>query len=285
MRELERYLRIEKFPHIWCPGCGNGIVLGSMLRAVKRLDLDQDQTVIVGGIGCSSRAVGYLDFNTLHTTHGRAIAFATGIKMARPDLKVIVITGDGDATAIGGNHFIHAARRNIDITLLLFNNSIYGMTGGQYSPLTPVNKKATTAPYGVIEPSFDIAELARVAGASYVGRSTTYHSSLLTGLIMEGIENKGFSLVEAVTACPTAYGRRNSMKDGLEMLLWQKENAVQIQQAKKMNPEELAGKIIIGRLHSQAAPEYTDMYEQLINRSGFQTGGTMVTPLKGTQRG
>ncbi|AGL02420.1 thiamine pyrophosphate-dependent enzyme [Desulfoscipio gibsoniae] len=282
MRGLERYLRMEKFPHIWCPGCGNGIVLGSLLRAIKKLDLNQDRAVIVGGIGCSSRAVGYLDFNTLHTTHGRALAYATGIKMARPELNVIVITGDGDATAIGGNHFIHAARRNIDLTVLLFNNNIYGMTGGQFSPMTPVHKKATTAPYGVIEPNFDIAELARVAGASYVGRSTTYHSGLLSELIVEGIKNRGFSLIEAITACPTAYGRRNSMKGGLEMLLWQKENAVLVQKAEKMDSNELAGKIIIGRLHSQASPEYTAVYQQLVDGISQKTGGGMIAPLKGT---
>jgi len=280
-RELESYLRVDKFPHMWCPGCGNGIVLGSLLRAINELELDQDKTVIVGGIGCSSRAVGYLDFNTLHTTHGRALAYATGIKLARPELNVIVITGDGDATAIGGNHFIHAARRNIDLTVLLFNNSIYGMTGGQYSPLTPANSKATTAPYGTIEPSFDISELARSAGASYVGRGTTYHTGLLKGLIKSGIENKGFSLVEAVAACPTAFGRRNKMKGGADMILWQKENAVNIKKAAQMSPEELEGKIVVGELHKQEAPEYTAMYDNLIARVMQQAGGGSVTPLKG----
>ncbi|SFR05711.1 2-oxoacid:ferredoxin oxidoreductase subunit beta [Desulfoscipio geothermicus] len=281
MQELQGYLRLDRFPHMWCPGCGNGIVLGCLLRAIKKLELDQDRTVIVGGIGCSSRAVGYLDFNTLHTTHGRALAFATGIKLARPELHVIVITGDGDATAIGGNHFIHAARRNIDLTVVLFNNNIYGMTGGQYSPLTPGGKKATTAPYGTIEHNFDVAELARSAGATYVGRSTTYHSNLLANLIAAGIENKGFSLVEAITACPTAYGRRNKMRSGAEMLLWQKENAVHVKKTERMAPAELAGKIVIGELHKREAPEYTAMYEQLIAEAGRETGGGSVTPLKG----
>jgi 2-oxoglutarate ferredoxin oxidoreductase subunit beta len=280
-RELESYLRVDRFPHMWCPGCGNGIVLGCLLRAVNELQLDQDKTVVVGGIGCSSRAVGYLDFNTLHTTHGRALAFATGIKLARPELNVIVITGDGDATAIGGNHFIHAARRNIDLTVLLFNNNIYGMTGGQYSPLTPIKRKATTAPYGTIEPNFDVSDLARSAGASYIGRGTTYHTSLLKGLIKDGIENKGFSLIEAVTACPTAYGRRNKMKDGAEMILWQKENAVNIKKAANMAPEELEGKIIIGELHRREAPEYTALYDDLIAELGQEGGGGSVTPLKG----
>ena len=271
MEELERYLRLDKFPHMWCPGCGNGIVLGCMLRAVGKLDLDHHRTIIVGGIGCSSRAVGYLNFNTLHTTHGRALAFATGIKLARPELHVIVVSGDGDATAIGGNHFIHAARRNIDLTLVLFNNSIYGMTGGQYSPLTPAGKKATTAPYGTIEPGFDAAELARSAGATFVGRGTTYHTEVLSNLIAAGVENKGFSLIEAIAACPTAFGRRNKMKGGAEMLIWQKENAVHVNRAKKMSPEERQGKIIIGELHRHEAPEYTGMYEQLIKEAQQET--------------
>lgn len=279
MEELKRYLRMDRFPHMWCPGCGNGIVLGCLLRAVKKLDLDQDRTVIVGGIGCSSRAVGYLDFNTLHTTHGRALAFATGIKLARPELNVIVVSGDGDATAIGGNHFIHAARRNIDLTLVLFNNSIYGMTGGQYSPLTPVGKKATTAPYGTIEPGFDASELARAAGATFVGRGTTYHTELLTGLIAEGIQNKGFSMVEAIAACPTAYGRRNKMKGGAEMLLWQKENAVHINRAKRMSPEELGGKLVIGELYRYKAPEYTELYDQMVSKIKQDTEGASIKPL------
>jgi len=281
MEEPERYLRMDRFPHIWCPGCGNGIVMGCMLRAIKKLELDQDRTVIVGGIGCSSRAVGYLDFNTLHTTHGRALALATGIKLARPELNVIVVSGDGDATAIGGNHFIHAARRNIDLTLVLFNNSIYGMTGGQYSPLTPVGKKATTAPYGTIEPGVDPAELARAAGATYVGRGTTYHTELLVNLIVEGIKNKGFSLIEAIAACPTAFGRRNKMKSGAEMLLWQKENSVHINRAKNMSPEELKGKIIIGELHRQKAPEYTMLYENIIKEAQGGAIDASIKPLNG----
>ncbi|KJS75261.1 MAG: 2-oxoglutarate ferredoxin oxidoreductase subunit beta [Desulfotomaculum sp. BICA1-6] len=280
MEELERYLRMDRFPHMWCPGCGNGIVLGCMLRAIKKLDLDQDRTVIVGGIGCSSRAVGYLDFNTLHTTHGRALAYATGIKLARPELNVIVVSGDGDSTAIGGNHFIHAARRNIDLTLVLFNNSIYGMTGGQYSPLTPVGKKATTAPYGTIEPGFDASELARAAGATFVGRGTTYHTELLANLIVEGIQNKGFSLVEAITACPTAFGRRNKMKGGTEMLLWQKENAVHINRAGRLSPEELNGKIVIGELHRREAPEYTELYDKLILNVQQETQSASIKTMK-----
>jgi len=261
---LKKYLRLERFPHIWCPGCGNGIVLGALVRAFEELGCDQDQTVIVSGIGCSSRAAGYLDFNTLHTTHGRALAFATGIKLAKPSLSVFVLMGDGDATAIGGNHFIHAARRNIDLTAIIFNNSIYGMTGGQYSPLTPINARTTTAPFGNIERTFDVAELARAAGATYIARATTYHTSMLTRLIAEAARHKGFSVVEAVTACPVSFGRRNKMPTGYEMLMWQKEHAVPVERAKKMSPEELKDKFLIGELHRSEAPEYTELYERLV---------------------
>lgn len=280
MRELLKYLRQDTFPHMWCPGCGNGIVLGCLLRAIKQLGLDQDKTVVVGGIGCSSRAVGYLDFNTLHTTHGRALAFATGIKLARPELHVIVVTGDGDATAIGGNHFIHAARRNIDLTMILFNNNNYGMTGGQFSPLTPVHNKATTAPRGNIEPVFDVGELARAAGATYVGRSTSYHTNLLGSLIAGAIAHKGFSLVEAITACPTNFGRRNNMKSGTEMLLRQRDNAIPVQKAARMSPGELEGKIVIGLLHQQEAPEYTSGYDQIIALAGEEKAPGAAIPSK-----
>jgi 2-oxoglutarate ferredoxin oxidoreductase subunit beta len=263
----EKYLRTEKLPHIWCPGCGNGIVLGAMVRAFEKLGCDQDNTVIVSGIGCSSRAAGYMDFNTLHTTHGRALAFATGIKLARPEITVFVIMGDGDSSSIGGNHLIHAARRNIDLTAVIFNNSIYGMTGGQYSPLTPTGSRATTAPYSTIERPFDLPDLARAAGATYVARSTSYHAAMLTKLITAGATHKGFSLIEAITACPVSFGRRNKMGDGYDMLMWQKEHAVSVEKAKDKTPEEMRGKFLIGELYKTEAPEYTDLYNQLIRKS------------------
>ena len=208
MSATEKYLRYSALPHIWCPGCGNGIILAAIVRAIDRLGLDHKKTVMVSGIGCSSRASGYMNFDTVHTAHGRALTFATGIKLAKPELNVMVITGDGDATAIGGNHFIHAARRNVDITTIIFNNSIYGMTGGQYSPLTPAGSKATTAPYGHIERPFDIAALAAAAGAVYVARSTAYHATLTTDLVVKGIESKGFAVIDAITQCPISYGTK-----------------------------------------------------------------------------
>jgi 2-oxoglutarate ferredoxin oxidoreductase subunit beta len=238
-----------------------------MVRAFEKLGCDQDNTVIVSGIGCSSRAAGYMDFNTLHTTHGRALAFATGIKLARPEITVFVIMGDGDSSSIGGNHLIHAARRNIDLTAVIFNNSIYGMTGGQYSPLTPTGSRATTAPYSTIERPFDLPDLARAAGATYVARSTSYHAAMLTKLITAGATHKGFSLIEAITACPVSFGRRNKMGDGYDMLMWQKEHAVPVEKAKDKTPEEMRGKFLIGELYKTEAPEYTDLYNQLIRKS------------------
>ena len=182
-------------------------------RTLAKLGIDKNNVVVVSGIGCSSRASGYLDFDTLHTAHGRAIAFATGIKLSRPDLKVIVMTGDGDCTAIGGNHFIHAARRNVDITTIVMNNNNYGMTSGQYSPMTPTGMLGTTAPYGNVERPFDLANLAIASGATFVARGTSYHVQLLGEMIEKALLNPGFSVVEAVVGCPTYYGRKNKLRN------------------------------------------------------------------------
>lgn len=259
-----KYLRMDKFPHIWCPGCGDGIALKAILKAVDNIGWEKDQIAMVSGIGCSSRTPGYVDFNTLHTTHGRAIAFATGLKMARPELNVIVITGDGDATAIGGNHLIHAARRNIDLTVLVYNNQIYGMTGGQVSPETPIGDFATTAPYGALENNFKIAELVVAAGASFVARSTVYHATFLNRTIEKAMRKKGFSLVEIMSPCPTAYGKINKKGVGDEMIIRQKEQAVRIEKVADMKPEELENKIVIGTLIDRELPEYVNNYEKII---------------------
>jgi len=258
------YFRQNKLPHIWCPGCGHGTVTNALVRAVAKLGLDKNNTVIVSGIGCSSRAPGYLDFDTLHTAHGRALAFATGVKFAKPHLKVIVMTGDGDCTAIGGNHFIHAARRNIDITTIVMNNNIYGMTSGQYSPMTPKGMLGTTAPYGNVERPFDLAKLSVAAGATYVGRSTAYHVQLLNELIEKALLHKGFSVIEAVTPCPTYFGRKNKVGASVDMLNWFKEKAVNIKAAAAMSPEKLEGKFLIGELYKEDAPEFTAEYEELV---------------------
>lgn len=262
------YLRhTKKFPNVWCSGCGIGIVMGALIRAVDRLALDKDEIALVSGIGCTGRMPVYLDFNTMHTTHGRALAFATGLKLARPEMKVIVIMGDGDALAIGGNHFIHSARRNIDLTAIVVNNSIYGMTGGQYSPTTPLDSRATTAPYGNIEQPLPVCDLAAAAGASYVARSTVYHAVELDRYIEQAILKKGFSLVEAVSYCHTTFGRINKLGSAVDMMRRLKENSVSLTAAEKLLPEEREQHIVRGVLRDVEKPEYTALYDQVIERA------------------
>lgn len=263
---IEKYFRDDKLPHIWCPGCGHGIIMKSITDAIDELGYNKDDVCIVSGIGCSSRAPGYMDFNTLHTTHGRALAFATGVKMANPNLKVIVISGDGDCAAIGGNHLIHAARRNIDITTVVFNNNIYGMTGGQYSPTTPTGDRGTTAPYGNIDRNFDLCNLAKAAGSTYVARSTAYHANMIKKQVKAGIENKGFSFVEAVSVCPTYYGRKNKKGNAVEMMKYLKEGTVNVKAAEKLPKEKVEGKMLIGEFYKNPEPEYTEEYQKIIDR-------------------
>jgi len=263
--ETHSYLRAKKkFPNVWCAGCGIGIALGAIIRAIDNLKLDRNDVAMISGIGCSSRMPVYVDFNTLHTTHGRALAFATGVKLANPKLKVIVITGDGDGLAIGGNHFIHTCRRNIDITTILINNSIYGMTGGQYSPTTPFMKVGTTAPYGNRERDFDICSLAKSAGATFVARGTVYHVTLLEKLVQQAILKKGFSLVEVISHCHTFYGRLNKEGTAVKMMEWQKEHAIPIQAAAKLPPEKLKDKFLIGTMWDVDFPEYCEEYDKVI---------------------
>ncbi|HDL00796.1 MAG TPA: 2-oxoacid:ferredoxin oxidoreductase subunit beta [candidate division Zixibacteria bacterium] len=261
------YLRPQKkFPSVWCPGCGNGIVMGAFLRAVDKLSYKKDDIAMVSGIGCTSRMPVYLDFNSLHTAHGRALAFATGVKFSQPRMKVVVITGDGDALAIGGNHFIHACRRNIDITCILINNHNYGMTGGQGSPTTPSGAISTTTPYGNVEKHFDPCELAKSAGASYVARGTVYHYPKLEKIIMAAMEHEGFSLVEVISNCHTYYGRLNRKGDAPAMLEQFKDNSVTTGKAKKMEPEELEGKFVIGKLHEDnTITEFCNEYQKIVD--------------------
>ncbi len=265
---LQKLRRNKKFPTIWCSGCGIGIVMGALIRAIDHLGLKNDDVALVAGIGCTARMPIYMDFNTLHTTHGRALAFATGLKIARPDMKVIAIMGDGDALAIGGNHFIHAARRNIGITAIVVNNAIYGMTGGQYSPTTPLHGRATTAPYGNIEPPFPICDLAVAAGATYVARSTVYHALELDKFISEAIAKDGFSLVEAVSYCHTTYGRLNKLGSAADMLRALKDNSLSQSAYGRLSPEEQAynTKIVRGNFINISRPQYTATYSDLITR-------------------
>ncbi|MCB2181151.1 MAG: 2-oxoacid:ferredoxin oxidoreductase subunit beta [Desulfobulbaceae bacterium] len=263
------YLRHDKkFPHVWCPGCGNGIVLGALIRAIDRLELEKDELVLASGIGCAGRMPVYVDFNTLHTTHGRALTFATGIKLAKPELNVITVMGDGDATAIGGNHFIHAARRNLDLTAIIINNQIYGMTGGQYSPTTPYGAIASTAMHGHIEHAFSIAELAITAGASFVARGTVYHAAMLDTLLAKGIAKTGFSVIEVMSNCHTQYGRKNQMGDPVTMMKWFKENGVSKEKAARLSEEEMAGKFTIGVLADVDKPNYIEEYEKIREKAG-----------------
>jgi 2-oxoglutarate ferredoxin oxidoreductase subunit beta len=264
---IDDYIREEMFPHIWCPGCGNGIVLGAIIRAIDDLKWDRDKIVMISGIGCSSRITGYVDFCTMNTTHGRALPFATGIKMANPDLKVVVVMGDGDCSAIGGNHFIHAARRNIDLTAIIINNMIYGMTGGQYSPLTPTGRFGTTAPYGNIDQSFDLTSLAMAAGASYVARGTVYHVRQSISLMKKALDKKGFSVVEIISDCPISYGKMNKMRTAVEMLKWIKDIAVSKKAWESLSAEERKEKFVIGEFLDIDRPDYNERYNEIIKKA------------------
>jgi len=270
---VHEYLRPKKkFPNVWCAGCGIGIVMGAIIRAVDGLGYSKDDVAMISGIGCSGRMPVYLDFNTMHTTHGRALPFATGLKLVRPDMKVLVVMGDGDALAIGGNHFIHAARRNIDLTAVVINNAVYGMTGGQYSPTTPTGALATTAPYGNVEQPFPMCELAQAAGAAYVARTTVYHSSEMEQYIAQGLEKKGFALIEAVSYCHTTYGRLNKLGTAVDMMRALKENSVPLAAAQKLGDQERAGRIVRGVFTNRDIPEYTELYQKVIERAQAGAG-------------
>jgi len=258
------YIRERFFPHIWCQGCGHGIVLNSLLRAIEKLGLSKNEIVMTSGIGCSSRISGYVDFHTLHTIHGRALAFATGVKMSRPELNLIVPMGDGDALAIGGNHFIHAARRNIDITAIIMNNRIYGMTGGQFSPLSGFGTIATTAPYTNIDHDFDIVDLSMASGASFVARTSTYHAQQMADIFRQAILHEGFSVVEVMSQCPTYFGRKNKLGGAVDMMEYFRDTTTPIgSKAKKENPDLIERGIFI----QEDRPEYCSEYDQIIERA------------------
>jgi len=265
---IEGFLHTERLPHIWCAGCGIGIVTGAFLRVLVELGLKREETVVVGGVGCSSRAAGYVDVGTMHTIHGRALAFATGIKLARPEFTVLVITGDGDGAAIGGNHLIHACRRNIDLTCILMNNQVYGMTGGQVSPTMELGDRATTAPYGQIEPAFDLCKLVEAAGATFVARGTVAEVRTLQGLIKEGVQHPGFAFIEAVLPCPMEYGKRNAPAGVCGMLDEELARSLPVAEAARLAPEELEGKIVTGVLRRETGrPEFLRSYAAIVDRA------------------
>lgn len=261
-RFLDYFRLDERFPHILCPGCGIGTTMATMVRAFLDLGINQNELCVVSGIGCSSRVPGYLDCDTFHTLHGRALPAATGVKLAKPELKLVVIGGDGDIMAIGGNHFIHAARRNLDLTVIVINNFTYAMTGGQYSPTTPTHEKAATAPFGNVERSFDVCFLAKAAGAMFVARSTTFHVVHLKKMLELALKKTGFSVVEVISQCPTFYGRHQGIGDPVQMLEWFRSRSVDV--SKVSDPWHLKDKFVIGVLHDQEEIEpYTQLYEQI----------------------
>jgi len=260
-----KYLRQEVLPTTMCLGCGGGTVLNIFANAVDELGIDPKDLVMVSGIGCSAWIPSpYFKADTLHTTHGRPIAFATGIKVGLPDKYVVVISGDGDLAGIGGNHLLHAARRNIDIAVILVNNFIHGMTGGQVAPTTPFGAKTTTTPYGNIEHPLNISETVAAAGASYVARWTTAHPFMLLKSIKKALTKKGFALVEVISQCPVQFGQRNKLRSAPDMLRWFLKNSVPLKKAMKMSPEELEGKIVIGEFIDRERVEFVEELNKII---------------------
>ncbi len=264
----EKYLEMNMYPSIFCTGCGIGNVLNYSLRALDAEKVDLDRTVFVSGIGCSSRLPGYIDADGLHTTHGRALAFATGVKTADPDLTVVIFTGDGDAAGIGGNHLIHAARRNVDLTVICVNNFNYGMTGGQVSPTSPVTAKTTTTPYGNVELPFDLCDLVMGAGATYVARWTLGYPYETVKAVRRALQNKGFSFVEMLVPCPTGYQKRQKIPDGRETWDWYKEMTITRREYLRLSKEDRRAetRIVIGTLRDRERPEFTATYAELVER-------------------
>jgi len=269
----KKYLVEGMMPTIFCNGCGHGNAIDYVFWAVEELGLDLDKVAFTSGIGCSSRIPGYINADGLHTTHGRALAFSTGLKAANPDMDVIVFTGDGDCTGIGGNHFIHAARRNINMTVILLNNFIYGMTGGQQAPTAPIGSIATTSPYGNIEQAFNICELAKALGAAYVARWPVYHPYQPIKSIKEGIQKEGFALIELMSPCPTAYGRRNKLGNIEKLWQWYEDNTILIEDYEKImdygtdeEKKAVKSKIQIGVFQDEVKPGFFEAYDALVER-------------------
>ncbi len=255
---LLKYLRREIMPTTFCVGCGGGTVLNSFTHCIDEMGIDPKEIVCVTGIGCSSWIPSpYFHCDTLHTTHGRAIAFATGVKVVKPGMKVIIIAGDGDLAGIGGNHLIHAARRNIDLSVFLVNNFIYGMTGGQVSPTTPFGIKTTTTPYHNVEHPFKIADVVAAAGGTYVARWTTYHPFQLMESMQNAINTRGFSFIEIMSQCPVSYGKTSGLPDAVAALNFFKEVSIHVDDTHGMSESELDEKIVVGRLVSRQRSEFT----------------------------
>lgn len=270
MATYKDYMLFEKLPHTWCAGCGDGIVLQSIAAVFAEMELDRHDIALVSGIGCFGRVDDYLDINCMHVTHGRALPAATGIALANPNLNVIVTMGDGDGTTIGGNHLIHCARRNINLTAIIANNYNYGQTGGQYSATTPAGSITSTSPYGHVEQNLDICRLVEAAGGSYVARTTAYNPVQMRKLIRAGIENKGFSLIEVMVACPTHYGRYNKQGEAPRMMQLMNERSVSVEQAASLPPEKLEGRILTGCLINKPREDYYTKYRRIIDEQRIE---------------
>ena len=259
----DRYLKPGRIPHIWCPGCGLGIALAAFIKSMDHMEIPIDRCAVVSGIGCTGRVAGYLNMDTYHTTHGRAVPFATGLKLARPDMEVVVFSGDGDLFAIGGNHIIHAARRNIDLTVICVNNFNYGMTGGQAGPTTHMTAKTSTTPYGNCEYPFDLTHLAYASGAVYVARWTTFHARYLIESIKRCFDKKGFKFVEVIAPCPTGYGRPNKLGPGLEQMKYYRDNSViRNHVPPSEDVPELKGTIVVGEFVDKEKKTFLEKYEE-----------------------
>jgi 2-oxoglutarate/2-oxoacid ferredoxin oxidoreductase subunit beta len=257
---VEPFLRMDRMPHIWCPGCGIGTTVNCFARALVESKADLDRVAVVSGIGCTGRVAGYVKLDSFHTTHGRAIPFATGLKLANPSLQVVVYSGDGDLFAIGGNHLIHAARRNLDIKVICVNNLIYAMTGGQTAPTTPGTAITATAPFGTYEPNFNLVQLVESAGAAYVARWTTYHVRQLTRSMTEVLNRKGFCFIEVLSPCPTLYQRRNKMGDGLDTMKFYKEHSKTVKGASTGDAAlTRQGDILVGKFVDRDRPDYLEL--------------------------
>ncbi len=256
---MDAVLRQDRLPHIWCPGCGLGTALTCFVSALVKSGLDLDKVVVVSGIGCTGRVAGYVRLDSFHTTHGRAIPFATGLKLGNPELKVVVFSGDGDLAGIGGNHLIHAARRNVDMTVICVNNFNYGMTGGQLAPTTPLHARTSTSPRGNQEHPFNLPYLAAGSGAVYVARWTVLHVRRLEKAIGEALKKRGFSFVEVISPCPTLYGRMNKLREGLEHLRYYRERSRIVHGADPRDVDiELGGDIIVGKFVDIEKPVWGD---------------------------
>jgi len=268
---LEEYFRKERLPHIWCSGCGLGIAMTSFLYAIKELEIPKEKVAVISGIGCSGRVAGYVKMDSYHTTHGRPIPFATGLKLAKPDLYVVVFSGDGDIAAIGGNHLIHAARRNMDMVVICVNNFNYGMTGGQFGPTTPLEAITTTTPYGNFEYPFNLPHLAYSSGATFVARWTVLHAYQLRQSIKKALLRKGFSFIEVISPCPTGFGRPNKIGEAIDEMRYYMENSV-IKNGIDPKEAELSfrGKIVVGEFVEEERPSYLEIYQKFLKEKGIE---------------